>query len=270
MTLKVAACQLWLDVAQCSSNLARAEAAVAVAAGHGAELVVLPELTNSGYVFTDLDEVRERAQPADGPVVLDWCELARRHRLVLVAGFAELGDGGRFYNSAVLIDRGEVRAVYRKVHLWDTEKEIFTPGSHAPPVVDTAVGRIGVMICYDLEFPEWTRLVGLAGAQVLAAPTNWPAGDRPATERPIEVIRVQAAASVNRIAIVAADRCGSERGVDWVGGSAIVGPDGYPLAGPLPTARPEVLTAELDLAEIDRKSTSLRNDVFADRRPELY
>ncbi|HZZ52121.1 MAG TPA: nitrilase-related carbon-nitrogen hydrolase [Pseudonocardia sp.] len=270
MTLKVAACQLWLDVAQSSGNLARAEAAVTVAAGQGAQLVVLPELTNSGYVFTDFDEVRERAQSVNGSVVFDWCALARRHRLVLVAGFAELGDDGRFYNSAVLIDQGELRAVYRKVHLWDTEKEIFTPGSHAPPVLDTSVGRVAMMICYDLEFPEWTRLVGLAGAQVLAAPTNWPAGDRPLTERPIEVIRVQAAASVNRIAVVAADRCGSERGVDWVGGSVIVGPDGYPLAGPPSAPRPEILVAELDLAEIDRKSTSLRNDVFTDRRPDLY
>lgn len=89
-----------------------------------------------------------------------------------------------------------------------------------------------MMICYDLEFPEWTRPAGVGGADLLAAPTNWPAVSRPAGKPAIETVNVQAAAASNRMFVVAADRCGAERGVDWVGGSLIVGPDGYPVAGP--------------------------------------
>jgi predicted amidohydrolase len=268
--IRAASCQLLLDVTDVAGNLSRAEAVVAEAAGQGAQLVVLPELTDSGYVFNTPDEARDRAQPADGPTVSGWCELAARHQIVLVAGFCELGADGVVYNSAVLIDQGEAKAVYRKAHLWDRESEFFTPGAAPPPVVPTSVGRVGMMICYDLEFPEWSRLVALAGAQVVAAPTNWPAEPRPAGERPMEVIRVQANASVNRMFVVAADRCGTERGVDWVGGSVIVGPGGYPLAGPAAGAEPTLLVADLDLASADDKATGPRNNVFTDRRPDLY
>jgi predicted amidohydrolase len=161
-------------------------------------------------------------------------------------------------------------AAYRKVHLWDAEKLIFTPGSQPPPVVEIDGARVSVMICYDLEFPEWTRLPALAGAQLLCAPTNWPWFPRPDAERPMEVVRVQAAAAVNRMFIAACDRAGRERGVDWVGGSAIIDPDGWPLAGPVPGDQERTLIAACDLGAATDKRTSERNDVFADRKPELY
>ncbi len=89
-----------------------------------------------------------------------------------------------------------------------------------------------MMICYDVEFPEWVRLPALAGAEVLAVPTNWPADTVPAGERPIVTTNVQVAAFANRMFIAAACRCGTERDVPWTGGSVITGHDGYPLAGP--------------------------------------
>jgi predicted amidohydrolase len=174
------------------------------------------------------------------------------------------------FNSAALVDPGGLRWVYRKAHLWDAESRWFTPGSMPPPVIPTRFGRIAVMICYDLEFPEWVRLPALDGAQLLCAPVNWPAFPRPDGERPAEIVRVQAGAAVNRMFIAACDRTGEERGVDWVAGSVIVDADGWPLAEATMTAGPITITAECRLGDALSKATGPANDVHADRRPELY
>ena len=270
----VAVAQLAIAVAEPDANRRAAAAAVAEAAAAGARLVVLPELCDSGYVFDAADpaaEARGLAAPAAGNVTLDqWQALAAQHGLVIVGGFCELGADGRLYNSAALVDASGTRAVYRKAHLWDTEKLVFTPGDAAPPVVDTEVGRVAVMVCYDLEFPEWARLAALDGADLIAAPVNWPAAARPAGERPAEVIKAQAAAATNGVFVAVADRCRTERGVSWISGSLIAGPEGYPLAGPVLADRPALLTAACDLPRARDKRVSERNDLLADRRPELY
>jgi hypothetical protein len=108
------------------------------------------------------------------------------------------------------------------------------------------------------------------GADLIAAPVNWPAMPVPAGERPADVVRVQAEASMNRVFIAVADRCRPERGVSWVGGTVIVGPDGYPLAGPVVADRSAVLVAPCDLAQARDKRVSTHNDVLTDRRPALY
>src|SRR6266568_1401208 len=236
--VRVAACQLGLRIGETGHNRAAAREAIAIAAGQGARVVVLPELAASGYVFSGAAEARSLAEPADGPTVSEWQRLAARHDLVIIGGFCELGDSGELLNSAAIIDPGGTRAVYRKAHLWDAEQDIFTPGDREPPVVDTALGRIGVMVCYDAEFPEWVRKPALAGADLLAVPTNWPAEPRPAGERP---------------------RRRRHRGGD-----------GYPLAGPARAGQPAVLVADCDLRLARSKANSPRNDVHADRRPALY
>ena len=175
---QIAVAQLAITVAEPDANRRAAAEAVAEAAAAGARLVVLPELCDSGYVFDAADpaaEARGLAAPAaDSATLRQWQALAARHRLVIVGGFCELGADGRLYNSAALVDASGTRAVYRKAHLWDNEKLPFTPGDAAPPVVDTEFGRVAVMVCYDLEFPEWTRLAALDGADLIAAPVNWP------------------------------------------------------------------------------------------------
>lgn len=266
----VAVCQLAPVLGDVEGNVTRAVAAVADAAAAGAALVVLPELVSSGYAFVDRDELARCAERRDGGTVTRLAAAAREHAVVVVAGFPELADGGEVFNSAVLADPSGVRAVYRKAHLWDREKELFAAGSAPPAVVDTTAGRVGVMVCYDIQFPEWVRLAALDGAEIVCAPTNWPAEPRPAGERPVEVVRLQAAASVNRVYVAAADRVGRERGVDWVGGSAVVGPDGYPLAVADPAGGEQLLVATCRLAEARDKRVSPRNDVLADRRPDLY
>jgi predicted amidohydrolase len=267
----IAVAQLRLAVGDPAGNLAAAAAAVEQAAAAGAELVVLPELCDTGYVFSSAAEARRLASPvADSPALRQWQSLARARQTVIVGGFCELGGDGRLYNSAVLVDASGPQAVYRKAHLWDAENLIFTPGAAAPPLVGLPAGRVAVMICYDLEFPEWIRLTALAGADLVAAPVNWPAAPCPPGERPAEVVKVQAGAAVNGVFIAVADRCGPERGVSWVGGSLIVGPDGYPLAGPAVPGEPALLAADCDLAAARDKQITTHNDLLADRRPELY
>jgi 5-aminopentanamidase len=269
----VAVAQLALAVGELDANREAARAAVAEAARAGAQLVVLPELSDSGYVFSDADEARSLASPAASSATLrEWRSLAAAHDLTLVGGFCELGADKKLYNSAALVDASGTRAVYRKVHLWDAEKKIFTPGDDAPPVLELPFGNVGLMICYDLEFPEWVRLAALSGADLIAVPVNWPASASPAPpgERSGEVVSAQAAASSNGVFIAVADRCGTERGVGWVGGSVILRRGGYPVAGPVCEDRTAVLTATLDLRLARDKRISELNDLFTDRRPDLY
>ncbi|WP_044874478.1 nitrilase family protein [Pseudomonas sp. LFM046] len=266
----VACCQIAPRVGDLAHNRHLGERAIREAALRGAQVVVLPELAQSGYVFHDLAEALALSETLEGPTLQLWQALARELDIVIVGGFCEWLEGDRVANSAALVDAGGVRTVYRKAHLWDAENTIFTAGTEAPPVVETAFGRIAVMICYDLEFPEWVRLPALAGAELLCAPVNWPWGPRPVQERPAEVVRVQANASVNRLFIAACDRHGNERGVDWVQGSVIVDMDGYPLAGPEEGGGEQIVLASLNLAEARNKRISRHNHLHQDRRPALY
>lgn len=269
----VAVAQLALAVGELNANRQAASAAVAAAAAAGARLVVLPELSDTGYVFSGAEEARILASRASSSATLrEWRILAARHDLAIAGGFCELGPDGRLYNSAAVVDASGPLAVYRKAHLWDSEKKIFTPGDGPPPVVELPFGNVGLMICYDLEFPEWVRLAALSGADLIAAPVNWPASAAPppAGERCGEVVSAQAAAWSNGVFVAVADRCEAERGVGWVGGSVIVGHRGYPAAGPVCADRAAVLTAAIDLRLARDKRNSELNDLFTDRRPELY
>ncbi len=267
----IAVCQLGLGIGDLAANAAATERAVAQAAAQAAELVVIPELSDTGYVFASAAEARQLASPVTAhPALGRWRQLAAQHRTVIVGGFCELGSDGLLYNSAAAVDASGTLAVYRKAHLWDAENLIFAPGAAPPPLVRLPFGTVAVMVCYDLEFPEWVRLPALAGADLIAAPVNWPAAPVPAGERPAEVVKVQASAATNGVFIAVADRCRDERGVSWVGGSVIVGPAGYPLAGPELADRPAVLTADCDLAAAVDKRITAHNDLLADRRPQLY
>jgi predicted amidohydrolase len=267
----IAAVQLDPAVGDAARNRRTVADGIAGAFAAGASIVVLPELATSGYVFRDRDEARSVSVRRDDELFGEWAALAATAPGgdgVVVGGFAELGDDGHLYNSAAVVDPSGVRAVYRKVHLWDREKEVFTPGDTAPPVVDTSHGRVGVMICFDLEFPEWTRLAGLAGADLLAVPTNWPLVDTPDGERPAEQRIAVAAALVNRMTIACADRFGTERGVEWTQGTAIVSPLGVVVAE-TGNGRGTAL-ADIDLLASRDKRLSSLVDLFGDRRPDLY
>jgi predicted amidohydrolase len=265
--VRVVCCQLSPVIGDLPANRRASAAAVRNAVRLGADVVVLPELVTSGYVFTSADEARPVAVGADHPVLSDWADAVAGTASTVVGGFCELGDDGRLYNSAAVVDARGVRLVYRKTHLWDREKLIFHAGSAPPPVVDTPAGRLGVLICYDMEFPEMTRTLALAGADLVAVPTNWPLVARPEGERPPEVVAAMAAARANRMFVACCDRSGPERGQDWTEGTAVVDASGWVVATP---GADGTAVADLDLGQARDKRLSERNDALADRRPELY
>lgn len=252
-------------VGDLAGNLRSIESAIRDAAEAGVRLLVLPELVTSGYYLT-ADEARACALERDSTVFSGWAELLPPDGVV-VAGFVER-DRDVLYNSAVVVTARGAIAVYRKTHLWDAEADIFQPGQSAPPIVQTPVGRLGVLICYDLEFPEMPRRLALAGADVLVVPTNWPLVPRPDGEHPPEVIQAMAAARASRIPILCGDRRGAERGHAWTEGTAVIGSDGW-LIGQ--KTEEGVLDVELLLSRSPtRTKIGERNDVLRDRRPELY
>ena len=126
------------------------------------------------------------------------------------------------------------------------------------------------MICYDIEFTEWVRLAMLDGAQILALPTNWPMIGQTASQPPMEVVRVQAAASQNKMVIVAADRCGQERGQVWVSASAITSDEGVIMAIADMSEKNQTQIIHANLALPTDTAITSKNDIRKDRRPALY
>jgi 5-aminopentanamidase len=257
--------QLAPEIADLDVNQARTTAAIHAAVELGADLVVLPELVTSGYVFASRDEAATVAITPEHPLFSAWAAAAGG--ATVVGGFCEQGSDGHLYNSAVVLDSDGVSAVYRKTHLWDREKLIFEPGNDAPPVFATPHGRIGILVCYDLEFPELTRSLALRGAELIVAPTNWPLVPRPDGERPPEVLIAMAAARVNRMFVACCDRVGTERGQVWTGGTSLIDEQGWVVAA---STEPGPVVADLDLARARTKTLTAHSDALSDRRPELY
>ena len=269
--VRVACCQLRPQFGEVGRNRELVRDAVRAAVADGARLIVLPELSTTGYVFTSAAEARALAQPAAGGALDDWVEEAGRADAVIVGGFAEVDEHGALWNAAAVVDGSGVRAVYRKAHLWDAEPDVFEAGAYLPPVVQTPVARIGVAVCYDLFFPELTRGLALDGADIIVVPTNSPraaGGADPREHAGVSVAR--ATAHVNRVFVAVCDRCGEERGQEWVGRSVIVDATGRLMAGP-PGDRPATLLADCDLATArDKRWPGTRNDALGDRRPDIY
>jgi predicted amidohydrolase len=264
---RVACQQLAPVLGDLAGNAARAQAAIEEAIRAGADIVVLPELCTSGYMFKSEAEAADAAITRDDPVLAGWADAARRGGAVVAGGFCERGEDGRIYNSAAVFPGDGDPAFYRKLHLWDREKLVFAPGMEFPPVIDTPAGRLAVVVCYDLEFPGLTRALALANAQLLLVPTNWPLVPRPPHERPPEVVIAMAAARANRVAIACADRCGTERGQAWTQGATIIGPDGWVVAE---SRAPGLISAELDLDAARDKRLTEHAHIFKDRRPAFY
>jgi predicted amidohydrolase len=247
--------------------------AVRTAAAQGARLVVLPELAPSGYCFRDREEAWAAAEDLDGPTVTALRGASKELGVTVVAGVA-LRDQDTLSNAAVLVEDGELLGVYRKSHLWDREKLVFTPGDDGPLVARTQCGVVAVLVCYDLEFPELVRRAAEDGAEIVAAPVNWPIMDHPADQPAIEVVKAQAVAAYYGVFVVVADRCAEERGTRWVGGTSIIAPSGYLLAGPATApaavAVETVLYADIDPGTARDKALGELNHRLSDRRAGLY
>jgi N-carbamoylputrescine amidase len=270
--VRIAVGQFEPRVGKKERNVARTLELMDGAAARGAQLLVLPELCSSGYVFETAAELAELAEEVPGgPTCTAWLERCAVHGLVLVAGIAER-KGDAFYNAAVVLTPEGWAGTYRKLHLWDQENRFFTPGDRGVPVFDTSVGRVAALVCYDAWFPECFRLAALAGADVVCIPTNWvPIPGQAAGEPAMATLLCQAAAHVNSIVIAAADRIGVERGQPFIGQSVVVSHTGWPAAGPAPENEEALLIADLDLEEAhSARAWNEFNDPLADRRTDVF
>jgi predicted amidohydrolase len=270
--VKIACIQMQPTIGNVEANVAHSIELIDRAVGLGAKLVVLPELCNSGYMFHSREEAFAASEPVpSGPTVRAWSEIAAKHNLHLVAGICER-DGAKLFNSAVLIGPAGYIGTFRKVHLWNEENLFFEPGDLGFPVLHTAIGRIGMAICYDGWFPEAYRLMALQGADIVCVPTNWvPIPGQAEGREAMANILAMAAAHSNSIYIACADRVGTERGQPFEGQSLIVSFTGWPVAGPASRDREEILIAEVALGEARRaRNWNAFNQVLRDRRSDLY
>jgi predicted amidohydrolase len=247
------------------SCLARLEEA----ASAGCDLVVLPECAISGYMFASEDEAGRYAEEIAGPSVQALAEACARHGLHCVAGLLER-DGDRLRNTAVLLGPDGLLGRHRKTHLPFLGVDRFVaPGEEPSEVYDTPVGRLGIVICYELRFPEPARALALSGAELVLHPTNWPTAVRSFAD-----FLTRARAAENRIFLLTANRVGTEGGMEFFGRSQIVGPFGDRLVEAGKEADALVL-AEIEPSEARDKHRAIvpgeyEVDLFGDRRPELY
>jgi predicted amidohydrolase len=267
--VRVAAVQMQPTVLDVRANLARVLGLTHEAATRGARLVVFPEVALSGYVITP-EEADGLAQPVPGPATEAVTQVCLRDDVYVVLGLLERDTDGSLFNTSVLLGPQGLLSRYRKTHLPLLGVDRFLASGDAfPTPVDTPAGRIGLLICYDLRFPEPCRVLALLGAQLIALSTAWPAAG---TLYPDYMARSRAAE--NRTYLIAANRCGEERGTRYLGRSLIVAPDGAILAEGT-TDLEQILYAEIDPALSDAKHLVLAPgeyelDLWGDRRPDLY
>jgi predicted amidohydrolase len=243
-------------------NLDLLEARAAEAAGREARLMICPEMFLSGYNIGPEQALR-LAESVDGAALARVAALARANGIALLLGYPERGADGAIYNAACLIGPdGRSLASYRKCHLFgDLDRAMFRAGQSPSAVIEWEGIRVGLLICYDVEFPEAVRLLALAGADLVAVPT--------ALMDPFEVVArtiVPARAVENQVFLAYANRCGREGALRYCGLSCIVGPDGTDLVR---AGRGEALVfADLDLDRLAAART--QSPYLRDRRPELY
>ncbi len=237
-------------------NCARLEELVTEAAREGAKVIVTPEMGTTGYCWRDRAEVAPLTEPVPGPITERFGALARRLDCYLVIGLAECDpQTDLYYNTAVLLGPDGLVVSYRKTHDYISEPRWAAESFLPPPVVETPYGRLGIIICMDADYMEPSRLLGVSGCDVALLPTCWLDERAPA---PAWIAR----AFENEMYFIAADRYGLERGVQFSGGSCILGPEGEILAAS--DTGDGIVLAEIDL---ERPRHKVR---MAGRRPEVY
>ncbi|MFH2002667.1 MAG: nitrilase-related carbon-nitrogen hydrolase [Planctomycetota bacterium] len=259
--MKVAVVQTEPVFGERGRNITRA---LALMRSVDADLYLLPELFATGYLFTSREELSQLSEPVMGATVAGLVDFSRARNAMVFAGMAE-AEGKNLYNSSVLIAQGKVEAVYRKLHLFMNEKNLFDRAEN-PPVVYKASGAcLGLMVCFDWIFPEMARSLTLKGAQVLCLSANLvlPWCQKAMITRSLE----------NGVFTLLANRVGTEcrggQSLTFTGGSEIVDPRGCVLAQ-ASTDKEEVITAEIDPGKADDKMITLTNHLLNDRRTDIY
>jgi predicted amidohydrolase len=225
----------------------------------GADLLLCPELWPTGY--NDPERVKSGAEAADGPTARMVAEISAECGLAIAYGYAERGEAGIFNAAQVFGRDGGRLAHYRKTHLFGAmEKSLFAAGDRLEPPFTLDGRRIGLLICYDVEFPETVRALRQAGAELILAPTAVGVGGSFVAD-----ILVPARAIESQLHIAYANHCGEENGLVYCGASCLCGPEGKIAAA---GSGPELLIADLDDEAVRRAEA--RVPYWRDRRPELY
>jgi predicted amidohydrolase len=270
---RIAIAQLELHPGAIDANRERLVDAIRAAAARGADLVVLPELASSGYRLEGWREARLASESIPGPTTEVWRAEAASADCFVVGGICER-VGESLYNTVAVVGPTGVRAIYRKLHLFAEERLLFEPGNVGLPVINLPFGRLGMLVCYDLRFPEALRILGLQGADLVAVPTAWAPGfDRtPPPDGVIDQVKAAAVqANLDQVFIAAASRVGADGDLPYLGSSVIVDPHGRLIYGPASREEEVIEVAELDLAEARR--AKVRHPLItpsADRRTDVY
>jgi len=268
--IKIAAVQMAPKLMGNEANLKAILNAVREAAVNQARLVVFPECSLTGYMFCSREEALPFAETLPGPSTEKLNSLCRELGVYVIFGLLEREDD-RLFNAAALVGPQGFIAGYRKNHLPFLGIDRFVDTGDRPfQVYKTPIGNIGIYICYDIVFPESSRVMTLMGADILALPTNFPQVRR----ETLSTYVVSARAIENRVHVVSADRIGSERGYSFAGLSKIVSASGKILGLASPD-KEEIIYGEVSLDLARQKHHIIipgeyEIDYIADRRPELY
>ena len=228
---------------------------------HRADLIVLPELANSGYNFRDRNHAFEIAESIEESEFIDWLRRwALMHETSIVTGFLEK-DGDKLFNSSVFISKIGKKEVYRKVHLFMNEKNIFDKGNNGFPVIQLDNYKLGMLICFDYLFPEPWRMMALQGVDIIAHPSNL------VTNNAYKVIPAQSL--MNGYYVATTNRIGSEGELAFTGKSFLTDPKGAFMATAA-VDKPEVLLTKIDIELARDKMITPMNHVLNDRFPEEY
>jgi predicted amidohydrolase len=256
------------------SNAAAARQRLHQAVKEGANLVVLPELATTGYCFDSREEAFAHAEPVpDGRTVRGWIAFAKENQVYIVGCLPEV-DGQQLFDTAVLVGPEGYVGKYRKTHLWNEEKLFFTPGNLGFPVFDTRIGRIALLVCWDIWFPETARIVSQLGADIICIPTGWVWTPPPlydASGTCMAAYLTMTAAHANNVFIATADRIGTERGAGFMGNSLIAGTNGWPIGRIAGPDEDTILYADIDVVQARTAPIwNQLNDLQRDRRTDLY
>jgi N-carbamoylputrescine amidase len=272
--MRVALEQLDVSVGKPIENLALATSRARRALDAAADIVVLPELAISGYVI-DPELARKVAEPLDGPTFAAMHKVTAGTAGIVFYGFCEEA-GQHLYNTVVAVDENGLVLHYRKLHLFDQEKSVYSPGDLGLPIADTPHGILGVCICYDLRFVEVLRSLSLRGADLVVAPAAWVGGfDKtvPATGATRHVDSVLAQANLDQVAVVAVSQVAgaAHGGPATLGGSVACDAYGELLVGPLSREHGESAVAAVDIDGV--RASRVRSPTIRpreDRRTDLY
>nr|WP_010281123.1 nitrilase family protein [Bacillus timonensis] len=263
-----------VGLANKEGNIEKTLSFIEQASNNGANLIVLPELCNTGYSFENRLDAFAHAEPVPGgPTIEKWMEKAKEKNVYIAAGITEV-DGEKLYNTSVLIGPKGYIGKYRKTHLWNQEKLFFTPGDIGYPVFETEIGRIGLLICWDIWFPEVARILSMQGADIICSCNNWVFTPPPLFDESgkcMATYLTMVASHTNNVFIAAADRVGVEKDSKFLGCSLISGTNGWPLTGPAEPEGETILQASIDLS--DARTAPIwndLNDLVRDRRTDLY